>query len=145
MIEGFRHAGIVVRDLEKTQDFYLKLGFKTQSQAIETGSFIESVTGIEDVNIKWIKMNLPDGNLLELIKYINPVTEKEIFLQEANQLGVSHLAFNIRNIDLFCKQVIKLGGSIINSPVLTQNKQFRVAYCHDVEGNLFEAVERQYE
>ena len=140
MIEGIRHAGIVVRNLEKTQDFYLKLGFKIQSKSLEKGPFIESVTGIKDVNIRWIKMNLPDGNLLELIKYNNPVEEKEIFLQDANQLGMSHLAFNIRNIDLFCKNVIKLGGNIVNAPVLTENKQFKVAYCHDVEGNLFEAV-----
>ena len=145
MIEGIRHTGIVVRDLERTKNFYLKLGFKIQSQAREKGSFIESVTGIKDVNIEWIKMNLPDGNLLELIKYFNPATEKEKYIQEANQLGVSHLAFNIRNIDLFCNNVIKLGGSIINPPSLTDNKLFKVAYCHDVEGNLFEAVERQNE
>ena len=44
-----------------------------------------------------------------------------------------------------CKNVIKLGGNIVNAPVLTENKQFKVAYCHDVEGNLFEAVEKQYE
>ena len=69
MIEGFRHAGIVVRDLEKTQAFYLKLGFKTQSQAIGTGSFIESVTGIEDVNIKWIK---------KMVKRLRAGTEKSV-------------------------------------------------------------------
>lgn len=145
MIEGIRHTGIVVRDLAKSQDFYLNLGFKIQSQAEEEGPFIENVTGIKNVNIKWIKMNLPDGNLLELIQYNNPLTEKEISKQEANQFGVSHLAFNVRNIDLFCQNVIKLGGNIVNLPSLTINKQFKVAYCHDIEGNLFEAVEKQYE
>ena len=81
MIEGIRHAGIVVRNLEKTQDFYLKLGFKIQSKSLEKGPFIESVTGIKDVNIRWIKMNLPDGNLLELIKYNNPFEERRFFFK----------------------------------------------------------------
>ena len=36
---------------------------------------------------------------------------------------------------------MELGGSIINEPAITNNKQFKVAYCHDIEGNLLEVVE----
>lgn len=143
MIEGIRHTGIVVHDLKKTSEFYLSLGFKIQSKSTESGDFIENVTGIKDVNIKWIKMNLPDENILELIKYNFPEETKLKKKQKANQIGVSHLAFNVKGIDQFCENVVKLGGSIINMPVVTNNNYFKVAYCHDVEGNLFEVVEKQ--
>ena len=142
MIEGIRHTGIVVKNLRKTSEFYLSLGFKIQSEDSEVGDFIESVTGIKNVNIKWIKMNLPDGNLLELIKYIYPEEANNKNKQKANQIGISHLAFNVKDIDQFCQNVIKLGGSVINMPALTNNNYFKVAYCHDVEGNLFEVVEK---
>ena len=142
LIQGTRHTGIVVHDLKKLSNFYIKLGFKIQSQAIEMGSFIDQVTGIKDVNLEWIKMNLPDGSLLELIKYHFPSEKEEIiYKQPANKYGVSHLAFNVINIHDFCNQVVKFGGSIVNNPATTENKKFQVAYCHDLEGNLFEAVE----
>ena len=142
MIQGIRHTGIVVHDLKKLSNFYIKLGFTIQSQAIEKGSFIEQVTGIKDVSLEWIKMNLPDGSLLELIKYHFPITKEEINCkQPANKFGVSHLAFNVTNINDFCNHVVKFGGSIVNKPAITENKKFQVAYCHDLEGNLFEAVE----
>ena len=141
MIKGFRHTGIVVHNLEKVCNFYVSLGFSIKSQALEKGAFIEQVTGLKNVNLKWIKMNLPDGTLLELLKYdspkLPPIKEKQI----ANKYGVSHMAFTVNKIDDFCKEVVNLGGSIVNIPALTNNKKFKVVYCHDVEGNLFEAVE----
>ena len=53
------------------------------------------------------------------------------------------MAFTVHDLDQFCDRVVQLGGSLVNSPALTENKEFRVVYCHDVEGNLFEAVEIQ--
>ena len=76
MIEGIRHTGIVVNNLQKASEFYLALGFKIQAKANEEGRFIEKVTGFKNVNIEWIKMVLNDGNLLELIQYNNPKKEK---------------------------------------------------------------------
>lgn len=143
MIEGIRHTGIVVKNLRETSEFYLSLGFKIHSEATEFGNFIENVTGIKNANIKWVKMNLPDGNLLELIKYNFPEETSNKNKQKANQIGVSHLAFNVKGIDQFCENIIKLGGSIVNMPALTNNNYYKVAYCHDVEGNLFEVVEKQ--
>lgn len=141
MIKGFRHTGIVVHNLEKVCNFYVSLGFSIKSQALEKGAFIEQVTGLKNVNLKWIKMNLPDGTLLELLKYDSPkltlIKEKQI----PNKYGVSHMAFTVNKINDFCKEVVNSGGSIVNIPALTNNKKFKVVYCHDVEGNLFEAVE----
>ena len=51
------------------------------------------------------------------------------------------MAFTVNKINDFCKEVVNSGGSIVNIPALTNNKKFKVVYCHDVEGNLFEAVE----
>ena len=141
MIEGIRHTGIVVSDLHKVSKFYVSLGFEIISNANEKGHFIEQVTGLQNVDISWIKMKLPDNNILELIKYDFPKGVKKKHKQLANQYGVSHIAFKVKDIDLFCENLVNLGGSIINNPALTSNKRFKVAYCHDVEGNLFEAVE----
>ncbi|MDB2469178.1 VOC family protein [Alphaproteobacteria bacterium] len=138
-----RHTGIVVENLKVMAEFYGLLGFTSQSQASEHGPFIEQVTGLKNVNLLWIKMNAPDGSVLELLKYETPNEIREKIEQPSNQQGVSHMAFTVHDLDRFCDQVVQLGGSLVNLPALTKNQQFRVVYCHDVEGNLFEAVEIQ--
>ena len=90
MIKGFRHTGIVVNNLEKVCNFYVSLGFSIKSQALEKGTFIEQVTGLKNVNLKWIKMDLPDGTLLELLKYDSPnstfIKEKHLLLLKSSSI-----------------------------------------------------------
>ena len=144
MMKGTRHTGIVVENLEVVKRFYLGLGFSVQSEDVENGAFIEQVTGLDKVTLKWVKMSLVDGSLLELLQYQQPTLEKKTTNQLSNEMGVSHVAFTVENIDKICEQVIVLGGGLVNEPALSKNRMFRVAYCHDVEGNLFEVVEVQY-
>ena len=140
---GTRHTGIVVENLEVVQRFYLGLGFSVQSEDIEEGPFIEQVTGLDKVKLKWVKMKLIDGSLLELLQYQQPTQEQKKTNQLSNEMGVSHVAFTVENIDRICEQVVGLGGGLVNRPALSKNRMFKVAYCHDVEGNLFEVVEIQ--
>ena len=143
MICGFRHVGIVVQNLQKVCDFYVSLGFKIKSRANEKGQFIEKVTGIDKVNINWVKLGLEDGILLELIEYLHPEPKKDTAKQMSDRLGVSHMALDVKEIDDFCDFIVNLGGSIVNPPMLNENRSHKVAYCHDIEGNLFEIVETQ--
>ena len=56
---------------------------------------------------------------------------------------MSHVAFTVKNMDRICEQIVRLGGGLVNEPALSKNRLFKVAYCHDAEGNLFEVVEIQ--
>ena len=141
MIKAVRHTGVVVRDLEKSIAFYRTLGFVEDSRATEEGVFIDTVVGLQNTKLEWIKLKAADGYLLELLQYHSHPERKEIEKQKSNQLGCSHLAFTVDNIELVCTHVEKNGGSLVNQPVLTKDKKVKVAYCHDVEGNLMEIVE----
>ena len=141
MKRSVRHTGIVVRDLEKTANFYRALGFVDDNQALEEGEFIDQVTGLENTKLEWIKLKAPDGYILELLQYHSHPENTEITQQKSNKLGSSHMAFSVDNIDRICKKIIQLGGCIVNPPALTNDKKVKVAYCHDVEGVLMEIVE----
>lgn len=141
MIHAIRHTGIVVRNLEKSAKFYCALGFVADNQATEEGVFIDRVVGLENTKLEWVKLKTADGCLLELLQYHSHPAHKEITKQKSNQLGCSHLAFSVANIDSVCDEILRLGGSIVNTPALSNNKQVKVAYCHDNEGNLMEIVE----
>mgnify|MGYP006095098975 CR=1 FL=1 len=141
MIKAVRHTGIVVRNLRKSTKFYSELGFIEDNRAIEEGDFIDKVVGMKNTKLAWVKLKAPDGYLLELLQYESHPEEKEISNQKSNQLGCSHLAFSVDKIEVFCEKIKKLGGNIVNLPALTNNKNIKVAYCHDNEGNLMEVVE----
>ena len=143
MMIGTRHTGIVVENLEIALRFYLGLGFSVQSEDVEEGPFIDQVTGLDKVKLKWVKMKLPDGSLLELLQYQQPTRGQKKTKQLSNEMGVSHVAFTVKNMDRICEQIVRLGGGLVNEPALTENSLFKVAYCYDVEGNLFEIVEIQ--
>jgi catechol 2,3-dioxygenase-like lactoylglutathione lyase family enzyme len=141
MIKAVRHTGIVVRDLDKSVEFYYALGFVKDNQAVEEGVFIDVVVGLQNTKLEWVKLKAPDGYLLELLQYYSHPKNQAISKQESNQLGYSHIAFTVDNIDAVCEKIKKIGGSIVNSPALTNDKKVRVVYCHDNEGNLMEIVE----
>ena len=141
MIKAVRHTGIVVRSLEKSVKFYCSLGFVEDNRAIETGIFIDTVVGLQNTKLEWVKLKAPDGYLLEILQYHSDPEQKSITKQKSNQLGCSHLAYSVDNINTICKKIEKIGGSIVNHPTLTNDKKVKVAYCHDNEGNLMEIVE----
>ena len=141
MIRSVRHTGIVVRDLEKSTEFYCALGFVKDNQAIEEGNFIDTVVGLQNTKLEWVKLKAPDGYLLELLQYHSHPESTEITQQKSNKLGCSHMAFSVDNIDRICEKIEQLGGLIVNPPALTNDKKIKVAYCHDLEGVLMEIVE----
>lgn len=141
MILNVRHSAIVVRDLEAIIAFYQKLGFIESKRDTETGAFIEQVTGITDVKVEWIKMRSPDGFLLELLQYHSHPEHKDIIRQASNQLGCSHIAFTVADINKACELISEWGGSCVNTAATSSDGNAKVAYCHDPEGVLLEIVQ----
>ncbi|MDB9976118.1 VOC family protein [Candidatus Thioglobus sp.] len=144
MIIGLRHTGIVVRDLEKMIIFYQSLGFVEENRDTEVGDFIDQVTGINQVELEWIKLKSPDGCLLELLKYHSHPENRKIKNSNSNKLGISHIAYTVNDIDETCNKIVKAGGSLVNPPAPSSDGNVKVAYCHDLEGVLMEIVELQH-
>jgi catechol 2,3-dioxygenase-like lactoylglutathione lyase family enzyme len=141
MIKNKRHTGLVVRNLENSLKFYEGLGFKVWKREIETGDFIDSVVGIPNVRIETAKLKAQDNSLLELIQYHSHPQTRGITNSSSNQLGCSHVAYTVENIDEACSLIKTLGGSIVNKPAVSPAGNVKVAYCHDNEGILIEIVE----
>tara|TARA_B100001769_G_C21736480_1_gene404356 strand:- start:121 stop:552 length:432 start_codon:yes stop_codon:yes gene_type:complete len=141
MILNTRHIGIVVSNLNKSLDFYLALGFSINSRQIECGPVVSQIVGIDEVEVETVKLATDTGVSVELLKYHSHPKEGPV-KQDSNELGCSHIALTVSDIDMFLECVIQKGGSIVNNPVLTENEEYRVAYCHDPEGVLLEVVEQ---
>ena len=90
MITGMNHTGIVVRDLEKSVDFYRQgLGLKVVVRRERQGQPISQVVGYENSRIKVALLGNGAGHLVELIQYINPVGP-ERYSDDRNVMGSTH-------------------------------------------------------
>ena len=76
MILNTRHVGLVVEDLEKSIKFYEALGLTVWKRQIESGSFISTVVGIDNVEIETAKLKVSDQSIIELLEYKSHKTKK---------------------------------------------------------------------
>ncbi|MFM1755956.1 MAG: hypothetical protein RL621_880 [Bacteroidota bacterium] len=143
MVLNIRHTGFVVRDLEKFIKFYQGFGLILVSKMIEEGEYIDKLVGMKNVKLEWAKLSLPDGSLIELLKYHShqDIENHQNNLQPSHRLGCSHVAFTVRNIAEAIEYVCSFGGSLKNSYQISPDNKVKVAYCYDMEGNILEIVE----
>lgn len=141
MILNKRHTGLVVRDLNRSLSFYEGLGLKVWRREQEAGSFIDTVVGIPDVRIEWVKMKCPDGSLVELLQYHSHPDIQPLANAPSNRLGNSHIAVTVDDIKRTCDEIVRLGGTVVNPPTIAPSGLVLVAYCHDPDGILMEIVE----
>src|SRR5437016_2161799 len=120
MVKNIRHTGIVVSDLDKALHFYGELlGFQAKNRILESGSCIDSVLGLKDVKVATIKMNAPDGNLIELLYYISHPRKPRSENRESCEIGVSHIALTVDDLDETYKKLTKAGIFFHSPPQLS--------------------------
>jgi catechol 2,3-dioxygenase-like lactoylglutathione lyase family enzyme len=138
MVNNIRHSGIVVRDIIQSYNFYVDLGFMVESDEIESGGFLETILGIDNCEIRVIKMSC--GNqMIELLGYRIESTFGKDIEKKINDIGCSHLAMTVDNLDLTYDILTKKGVEFINPP--ESNGKVKVAFCKDPNDVYLELVE----
>ena len=136
MIKNIRHSGIVVRDIVKSYNFYIDLGFNIVSDEIEKGEFLDTILGFDNCEIRIIKMSC-DNQMIELLEYQNPKSKD--FEKKINSIGCSHLAMSVYDIESVYSILVKKGVKFINPPM--SNGKAKVAFCKDPNDVYLELVE----
>ena len=144
MLKSMFHTGFVVKDIDRTIDFYTNvMGLKLVGRTERQGDFACKLLAFPDAHIKGAFVELGDGHQLELIQYINPpVGEGRL---HRNDAGASHLAFFVENIDEFYADKSQRGLTCNSDPAALYDddgKLLRKAlYAQDPDGNWLEFVE----
>jgi catechol 2,3-dioxygenase-like lactoylglutathione lyase family enzyme len=141
-MKNIRHFGIVTTDIEKSLHFYQDLlGLKIKTEALEEGSFIDAILGLKDVKVRTIKMVADEGNaLVELLHYESHRAGKKGDRQFFD-LGISHLALTVINLDEEYRRLKEAGVSFVAPPQTSPNGKAKVAFCYDPEQNPIELVQ----
>jgi catechol 2,3-dioxygenase-like lactoylglutathione lyase family enzyme len=140
MIKDIRHTGIVVIDLEASLRFYRDLlGFKIAKQMEESGDYIDNILSLRNVMVTTVKMVSPSGQMIELLKYHSHPAEQR--KHEVCEIGVSHIAFTVGDLDTEHKRLQNDGIQFNSLPQLSPDGYAKVAFCRAPEGTLIELVE----
>lgn len=136
-----RHIGIVVRNLQKSIQFYQDIfDLDIDRQMIEEGQYIEDLVGIKNASIHWAKLKAKDGTIIELLEYQNnPNKEQDNYM--ANRLGCSHIAVSVKDIDSIYKKLQDYDCKCNSIPLFSPDGKVKVMYCHDIDGTILEIVQ----
>ncbi len=140
MIKNIRHAGIVVSNLDKALHFYRDiLGLKIRREMIESDKYIDNLSDLKGVKVKTIKMSADDGSLIELLYYESH--PREPIDRDICDIGYSHIAFTVENLDYEYKRLKEKGIKFNCTPQISPDGKAKVVFCRDPESNLIELVE----
>ena len=137
MIESIRHLGIVVRDMDKSLKFYKYLGYEVVVDVKEDSKFIDKILGLNDSDLRTVKMTYDDNHMIELLYYTNPISEDN--LKRVNFVGCSHFALSVSDVESLYKNLLNIGVEFISEPI--SNGKVKVAFCKDPNDVYLELVE----
>ena len=141
-MKNMRHFGIVVQDVAESLHFYRDLlGLEIKRDMQEEGEFIDTILGLKNVRVRTVKMISKNGEaLLELLEYASHKGKKrendEIF-----DLGASHAAFTVENIDEEYKKLKEQGIAFAAEPQISPDGKAKVTFCFDPDGVPIELVQ----
>jgi catechol 2,3-dioxygenase-like lactoylglutathione lyase family enzyme len=144
MLKSFFHTGFVVRDIEKSVQFYSEvLGMRIAGRTERQGEFVEQVLAFPGAHIKGGFVDMGEGHQLELIQYLSPQSGPGG--TNRNDLGASHLAFFVEDLDRFYEVTSQKGLTYNNPPASMHdengNLSRKACYATDPDGNWLEFVE----
>ena len=140
IVKGYRHTGIICKDLQKSQEFYEDyLGLEVVQDFWDDSDFINEITDIKEANVHMIKLKANDGTIVELIDYATHPTN--LLEHKIYNVGVCHLAFQVYDIEKAYDVLSEKGVSFLSKPILSSEGIAKVCFCMDPNNIRIELVE----
>jgi len=140
----FVHTNIITKDWKKLAQFYIDV-FECEPLYPErdlSGERVDKLTNIPDVKIRGIHLKLPgydNGPILEIFEY-NEISKRDN-TQLINNLGFSHIAFHVSDVDNTLDRLIANGGEKYGELIEKEIKgigNLKAIYARDLDGNIIE-------
>lgn len=138
------HTNIISRDWKRLSEFYIKV-FECKLQYPERhlyGKWIDDATGLKDVRIDGIQLQLPgfsqNAPTLEIFQYNECRDDSK---KSVNRTGYAHIAFSVSDVEAALKAVLDNGGSRLGRVIRQEIASAGIVtfvYARDPEGNIIE-------
>ena len=137
---GYRHTGLIVKNLQESLNFYEKfLNLTVIQMHMDDTPYIARITGIDNLKAEYAKLLVPGGAVIELLSY--PSHPEKRVERMIHQPGEAHLAFQVDSIESSFASVLLAGIPFLSEPVLSSEKIAKVFFLLDPDGYRVELVE----
>jgi catechol 2,3-dioxygenase-like lactoylglutathione lyase family enzyme len=142
-IRRMDNIGIVVDDLEAATAFFLELGMELEGEALVEGPWVDSVVGLDDVQVEVAMMQTPDGHgRLELMKFQKPTAvDTAPDNAPANTLGIRRIMFAVEDIEDVLARLQAQGGELVGE-LAHYEDSYRLCYVRGPEGIIVALAEQ---
>jgi len=140
----YKHTNIVARDWRRLADFYIQI-FGCEPVPPErhhAGEWLARGTGVPEAALEGIHLRLPgygdQGPTLEIFSYRRMEAKPPT---RANRLGITHLAFEVEDVNGAVEEVLARGGRRVGEVVtryVPEVGELTFVYVTDPEGNIIE-------
>ena len=144
MLKSFFQTGFVVKDMEASIKFYAEvLGMRIAGRVEREGEFVEQVLAFPGAHVTGGFVDMGAGHQLELLQYLTPASGENNL--NRNDLGASHVAFLVEDLDKFYEETSQKGIRYNNPPASMFDDNGKLsrkqAYAQDPDGNWLEFIE----
>ena len=111
----FRHIGIIVKDLKKSQKFYVNvLGLKKVVSLTEKGTYLNKLINTNQLEAKVLKLKTGCGTIVEIIEFSKKNLQSRKNFMDV--IGTMHMCFTVKNIEKLYKKK-KKGFRCFSNPL----------------------------
>ena len=136
------HIGICVSDWERSLHFYRDVLGCTEVGRLELGGApVAKLNGMPDAKVRMVFLER-DGWRLELFAFSVPDWIGPQEARPMNQLGLTHLAFRVDDLDAVCAQIEAAGGHLLADTRLDLPGSTCVIMALDPDGVRLELLEK---
>jgi catechol 2,3-dioxygenase-like lactoylglutathione lyase family enzyme len=140
-LQRMDHVGIVVDDLTAAIEFFVEVGLEEQGTGTVGGREVDSIVGLEGVQVEFAMMRPPDGNGgLELVKFHSPSTVGDNGHAPSNARGIRHIAFAVDDIEAVIARLSARGAELVGE--LESYGGYRLCYVRGPAGIIVELAEK---
>ena len=142
VVQYVMHVGICVENLERSQRFYTEaLGFKEAGGLEVAGEPTATMLGLEALELHAVYLDR-EGFRIELLHYPVPGSVGEAVARPMNQLGLTHFALRVDDLEQAVERIVAHGGQVLES-TRVHNAEFgsHLVYATDPDGTRLELVQ----
>lgn len=141
-LQKMDHVGIIVEDLESVKIFFTALGLDLIGEQSINGEWIQNIYGVDVSEASIAMMKVPhDETAIELIHFRDHSSTTNHSLYFPRNVGTSHFAFAVQNIEQVVEQLATTSSNIIGE--ITQfEDMYKLCYIKGPEGISIELAEK---
>lgn len=139
MLDRLFHIAVNVKDLDRSVEFYRRLGFQILADRTVTNPRLAEAFAVPSSECRFVHLRLGDdetATVLDVVEWFDPATADGPGTPTQNQRGITRFAVLTEDTDRVYRELSEAGVEFVTKPttVMTPEGGWRVCLVKDPDG-----------